>query len=213
MLYRNNMEGSSRQDQHHSKCTAYSKGHNCYRNTRCTSTAQEEHSALPAGVINVNEDSDDEDAYLGEQKEIAREMNELRVVQHWINQEGWDVASEVHVVSKGTDKAIDLRLEWAKVKQTLAQGHGDTADSDTGQLDEATVLADFSLDKLDPTQRAFAVRVLKWADEIADVYEAVKGDGQHRPVPKLRTWLGGSAGSGKSTTLKTCVQHLRLKRI
>ena len=29
-------------------------------------------------------------------------------------------------------------------------------------------------------------------------------------VPVLRAWLGGSAGSGKSTTLKTCVAHVRL---
>ena len=29
-------------------------------------------------------------------------------------------------------------------------------------------------------------------------------------MPVLRTFLGGSAGSGKSTTLKTCVQHIRL---
>ena len=29
-------------------------------------------------------------------------------------------------------------------------------------------------------------------------------------MPKLRAWLGGSAGSGKSTTLKTCVAHVRL---
>ena len=28
-------------------------------------------------------------------------------------------------------------------------------------------------------------------------------------MPKLRTFLGGSAGSGKSRTLKTCVQHIR----
>ena len=28
--------------------------------------------------------------------------------------------------------------------------------------------------------------------------------------PKLRTWLGGSAGSGKSTTIRTAVQHARL---
>ena len=31
-----------------------------------------------------------------------------------------------------------------------------------------------------------------------------------RSMPKLRTWLGGSAGSGKSTSLKTIVHHVRL---
>ncbi len=211
MLYKGNMEAISRQEQQHKNARVYNRKHNCYRNTRCTSTAQEEQSALPAGVINTNEDSDDEDAYMGEQKEIAKEIDELRAAQHWINQAGWDVASEVHVVSKSTGKTIDLRLDWGAVKQKLAQGQGDVAESDTGQVDEATVLADFSLDKLDPTQRVFADRVLKWADEFADVYEAVQEDGQWRKVPKLRIWLGGSAGSGKSTTLKTCVQHLRLK--
>jgi len=121
-------------------------------------------------------------------------MDELRAAQHWINQAGWDVASEVHVVSKSTGRTIDLR-HWGNVKQQLANGQGDVAESDTGQLDEATVLADFSLDKLDPTQRAFADRVLKWADEFADVYEAVQADGQWRQVPKLRIWLGGSAAA------------------
>ena len=211
MLYKGNMEEISRQEQQHKKAGVFNRKHNCYRNTRCTSTPQEEQSALPAGVININEDSDDEDAYMGEQKEIAKEIDELRAAQHWINQEGWDVASEVHVASKSTGKTIDLRLDWETVEQKLAEGHGDVSETDNGQVDEATVLTDFSLDKLDPTQRAFADRVLKWGDEVADVYEAVKRDGRYRPVPKLRTFLGGSAGSGKSTTLKTCVQHLRLK--
>ena len=40
--------------------------------------AQEEQSALPAGVININEDSDDEEAYLGEQKEIAKELEKCK---------------------------------------------------------------------------------------------------------------------------------------
>ena len=54
--------------------------------------AQEEASATPAGVMNVNEDSDDPDAYTGEQKEIAQEMDELRGASQWIshNQKEWD---------------------------------------------------------------------------------------------------------------------------
>ena len=215
LLYKGNMQDSSRQEKQNKKAMVYNKKHNCYRNTRCTSTAQEEQSALPAGVINVNEDSDDEDAYNGEQKEIKKESEELRAAQQWINQDGWDVASEAQVVCKNTSGTIHLRLDWGAVKQTLLQGQGDVAEGNVGQVDmdkwQATVLADFSLDKLDPTQRAFADRVLKWGDDIIESYEAVKRDGRHRPVPKLLTWLGGSAGSGKSTTLKTCVQHLRLK--
>ena len=58
--------------------------------------------------------------------------------------------------------------------------------------------------------RAFADRVPKWADELAAVYTAVEKDGKHRHLPVLRSYLGGSAGSGKSTTLRTCVQHIRL---
>ena len=210
MLYKGNMEEISRQEQQSKKAKVYNRKHNCYRNTRCTSVAQEEQSALPAGVININEDSDDDEAYVGEQKEIAKEIDELRVAQHWINQEGWDVAGEARVVSKNTGAAIDLRLDWATVKKMLADGVGDQGESDTSQVDEATVLRDYALDSLDPTQRAFADRVLKWATAVADVYEAIRRDARHRPIPKLRSFLGGSAGSGKSRTLKTCVQHVRL---
>ena len=163
------MEEISRQEQQHKKAKVYNRKHNCYRNTRCTSVAQEEQSALPAGVINLNEDSDDDEAYTGEQKEIAKEIDELRVAQHWINQEGWDVAGEVHAVSKNTGAAIDLRLDWATVKKMLADGVGDQGESDTSQVDEAAVLRDYSLDALDPTQRVFADRALKWAAAVADV--------------------------------------------
>ena len=54
--------------QENTKCTSM---HDVYRNTRCTSIWQEEQSALPGGVINTYLDSDDEDAYTGEQKEIV----------------------------------------------------------------------------------------------------------------------------------------------
>ena len=63
---------------------------------------------------------------------------------------------------------------------------------------------------LDPTQRVFADRVLAWAAEVVSAYKAVRSTGKNHPIPILRTWLGGSAGSGKSTTLKTIVQHVRL---
>ena len=195
-------------NEEHERWFVYRK-HNFYRNTRCTSVAQEEQSALPAGVININEDSDDDEAYGGEQKEIAKEIDELRAAQHWINQEGWDVASEVRTISKSTGKVVDLRLDWGGVKEKLTEGLGETGESDTGQVDEATVLSDYSLDKLDPTQRVFADRVLGWVTAVAGVYEAVRRDGERRPIPKIKLFLGGSAGSGKSTTLKTCVQHAR----
>ena len=88
MLYKGNMAEISRAGQQSKKAHVFNRKHNSYRNTRCTSVAQEEQSALPAGVININDDSDDDEAYLGDQKDIAREIEELRVVQHWINQEG-----------------------------------------------------------------------------------------------------------------------------
>lgn len=149
-------------------------------------------------------------AFLGDQKEINKELEEIRVAQHWVNQEGWDVASEAQVHSKSTGKVIDLHLDWGAVKKALADGHDEAGDSDMSHVDEVTVLRDYSLEKLDPTQRVFADRVLKWAGKVADVYDNVRSDGRHRSVPLLRSFLGGSAGSGKSTTLRTIVQHTRL---
>ena len=83
-------------------------------------------------------------------------------------------------------------------------------DSGVASVDEESVLRDYPLQRLDPTQRAFAERVLAWAGDVATVYEEVHRTGQFKAVPLLRSYLGGSAGSGKSTTLKTCVQHVRL---
>ena len=219
MLYKGSPQHISREEQQSKKAHVFNRKHNCYHNTRCTSVAQEEQSALPAGVINVNEDSDDDDAYLGDQREITKEIEELRVAQQWINQEGWDVDSDTLVTSKRTDKVIDLRrqpsgkpMDWDLVQKTLAKGHDAAGDSDTidDEIDEKSIRKDYSLDKLDPTQRAFADRVLRWAGKVANVYEKIRSDGKQRRVPLLRSFLGGSAGSGKSTTLKTIVQHVRL---
>ena len=197
------------------KTKVFNQKHSFYRNTRCTNVAQEEQSALPAGVVNVYEDSDDDEAYTGEQREIAREMDELRVAQHWVNQAGWDAAAEGRAVSNTSGKTIDLRLDWGDVKKKLARGSGGEGPGGVSAVgdvpfDEAAVLRDYPLDRLDPTQRAFADRVLTWAEELVSVYQAVLSDGKDRPLPLLRSWLGGSAGSGKSTTLKTVVQHIRL---
>ena len=209
MLYKGNMEEVCRQEQQLKKARVFNRKHNCYRNTRCTSLAQEEQSALPAGVINVNEDSDDDEEYQGEQKEIQKEMDELRVVKHWINQPGWDVASEVCVMSRKAKKPVHLRLDWGDVQSKLSEGSSDAPETKTNKDDEATQLANYALEKLDPTQRAFADRVLKWARSVVDTYSLVSDDGRPRPIPLLRCFLGGSAGSGKSTTLKTCVVHIR----
>ena len=83
-------------------------------------------------------------------------------------------------------------------------------------------MADYALDKLDPTQRVFADRVLDWGRELVSAFnhnttvrnqknKKKNGKSQKlRRVPVLRSYLGGSAGSGKSTTLRTVLQHLRL---
>ena len=129
---------------------------------------------------------------------------------HWTNQKGWDVAGEGRAVSPSTGKEIDLRLDWGEVKKKLAAGAGQDVDAALVPVDEEAVLGDYALDKLDPTQRAFADRVLAWADEVASTYRQVSATGKQLRPPTLRAWLGGSAGSGKSTTLRTVVQHMRL---
>jgi len=210
MLYKGNMAEVSRREEQARKATVFNRKHNFYRHTRCTNTAQEEHSALPAGVINVCQDSDDDDIYGGEQKEIAHEMQELRAAQHWVNQAGWDVASEGLVISPVLGESVDLRLDWESVRRRLAPGAAADVDDASALVDEEVISRDYALDALDPTQRAFADRVLQWATEVARVYKRVAATGERCCLPLLRAWLGGSAGSGKSTTLKTIVQHVRL---
>ena len=71
-----------------------------------------------------------------------------------------------------TGRALDLRLNWAEVKQKLARGSGG-GNEGLKRVDETVVLADFPLEALDPTQRAFADRVLAWARELVSVYKEV----------------------------------------
>ena len=108
MLYEGNMAEVNRREEQQRKSWITNHKHDFYRQTRCTSTAQEECSAMPAGVMNTHEDSDDEDAFGGEQKEISKEMQELRAAEHWVNQEGWDAAGEGVAVSS-TGAPINLR--------------------------------------------------------------------------------------------------------
>ena len=166
---------------------------------------------MPAGVLNVFEDSDDDEAYTGEQKEIEKELQELRAVQHWVNLDTVDAQAENRATSPTTGHAVDLRLNWEHVKTTLSKDAGHGADGNSAKrLGAATLWRDYDLDALDPTQRAFADRVLKWAEDLARVYEHNIATGDRKPPPKLRTWLCGSAGSGKSRSLKALVQHIRL---
>ena len=143
-------------------------------------------------------------------KEIAKEVQELQAAKHWINQEGWDAAGEGRAVPHSTGEEIELCLDWADVKRKLAVGAEPDAGIGPARVDEDAVCSDYALDKLDPTQRAFPDFMLAWAAEVTRVYGEIRDTGEHRRLPKLRTWLGGSAGSGKSTTLKTVVQHMRL---
>ena len=210
MLYAGNSVEASRYEECARKAKVYNEKHSYYRYTRCTSVAQEESSALPGGVFNVNEDSDDDEAYYGEQKEIQKEMDELRAVQHWVNQEGWDLSVEARALSPKTVKEVDLRLDWGDVKKRLGKGADADVDAAPARVDRDALARDYSLEALDPTQRAFANRVLKWVSEVVEIYKKVSATGKPQRVPLLRTWLCGSAGSGKSTTLKAIVQHARV---
>ena len=68
-MNKGNVEEVNRRAEQERRSKVISQKHSFYKQTRCTSAAQEEQSALPAGVLNVHEDSSDEDAYLGEQKD------------------------------------------------------------------------------------------------------------------------------------------------
>ena len=125
MLYKGDVSQVNRREEQKRRSGIFNNRHNFYKHTSCTSTAQEEHSALPAGVLNVCEDSDDENDYVGEEKEIEQEMQQLRVAHQWINQEGWDLASERKALSANTGAEVDLRLEWEEVARQLASGSGE----------------------------------------------------------------------------------------
>ena len=63
MLYKGNMEEVNKRVEQERRARVISHKHAFYKQTRCTSAAQEEQSALPAGVLNVHEDSSDEEDY------------------------------------------------------------------------------------------------------------------------------------------------------
>ena len=188
------------------RCAAANIKHDYYRKTRCTSIAQEEQSATACGVVNVYNDSDDDDDYCGEQKEVKAEAQELRAAAQWINPPHWDAGLEAWGVDSH-GHLIDLRvprdangqkMSWTAVKKALAEDQ-----------DPESSCQDFFLDDLDPTQRVFADRSLKLGKDLCDCYKQVENDGKPRNLPRLRSFFCGSAGSGKSTTLKTIVYHLR----
>ena len=91
------------------------------------------------------------------------------------------------------------------MSKVLAQGAEVDIDAGPAHVDRDAVLRDYALENPDPVQRVFADRVLKWARELVAVYKSVRATGRKERLPRLRAWLGGSAGSGKSTTLKAIV--------
>ena len=174
MLYQGNMEEVGRQEQQSKKAKLFMRKHDVYRNTKITSVAQEEQTALAAGVLNHYEDSDDDDAYTGEGQELTREMDELRVAKSWINQDGWNLAEEGRADCEATGRSIDLRLDWGEVRSKLAKGAGgENGDAAVTYASASISLDEFPLEQLDPTQRVFANRVLDWAKNLADTYDAV----------------------------------------
>ena len=83
MLYQGNVAEATRQNEVARKSKVFNGKHGFYKKTWVTSLAQETASVHPrAGAVNVYDDSSDEEAYTGEQKEIAREVDELRVARH-----------------------------------------------------------------------------------------------------------------------------------
>ena len=94
MLYKGNIEEVPKQQELPRKGKLVNPKHGFYRNTRCGCVVQEAQNALPAGVANVYEDSDDDEAYTGEQQEIAKELDGLRAARQWTNPEDGDAAAE-----------------------------------------------------------------------------------------------------------------------
>ena len=113
-------------------------GHNVYRNTKVTSLAQEEQSAMPAGVTNVWENSSDDEAWDGaDSKELDAEWQALRVAKHWLSDNGPELNNrdaEAEALAMGADGAwVQLRkptdaklnqLTWDDVRRMLDEGQG-----------------------------------------------------------------------------------------
>lgn len=123
-------------------------------------------------------------------------------------------ASEASSAETRSKTILDLRkpttadgqiISWTAVKKILSDDANDKNEDDHDDGNQ------YPLDALDPTQRVFADMVLNWGDALVRCYKDVEHDAKPRDIPLLRTWLCGSAGSGKSTTMKTVVYHLRKK--
>ena len=208
-LYRGHVEEKNRRQEQQGKFSFKNPKHDYYLQTRCSAVALEEASAFPGGCLNIHEDTDAEEGYAVEDKEVEKEMQELVPVQNLVNIRGGG-AYEQGVVREGA-RDILLKLPcWTSVRKKLEEGDLEDMDGKKVVMNEEEVFKKYPLDILDPTQRCFVDRVLRWAAEVVDAYKEYKDNKKKFKPPRLRAWLGGSAGSGKSTTLKTCVAHIRL---
>ena len=222
-------EQVTRQPELQRRTTTGRHEHNVYRSTKVTSRAQEEQSAMPAGVRSVWEGSDDEAWDGGWDKEMQAEAQALRVAKYWRSDNEAEIpsrgaAAEAMAIGAG-DVEVDLRqpqgkdgtpLSWDDVRRMLdaGQGAGRTDSEPDRKLDKAAVHRDYDLKALGPTQLAFAKRILQWGGQAVQVYtrsSQLKPGAKLKRMPLLRCFLGGSDASGKSTTLRTVLQHLRLK--
>ena len=80
MLHDGTLAEVNRRDAQTRKAGVFNQRHDYYKKTRCSTVAQEQQSAIPAGVINRCFDESDEEDYIGDQPEIAKEMDALREV-------------------------------------------------------------------------------------------------------------------------------------
>ena len=135
------------------------------------------------------EDSDDDEAWDGgDSKELEKETQALQLAKDWLSdraeRQSWDAAAEAIAIGAEAVE-VDLRqpkdaagqaLSWEDVRRMLDAGaSAGHKDSDPDQaVNRASVLRDYSLDDLDPTQRAFADRVLEWGDKVVQVYRQNK---------------------------------------
>jgi len=96
-------------------------------------------------------------------------------------------------VSATTGREIDLRFDWTDVKKKFKKGPEADLKTLPRCLDEEIVFSDYSLDKLDPTQRVFADRVLKWAADVVAVYKHTSASGRFFKscLALVVGWLGG----------------------
>ena len=134
----------------------------------------------------------------------------MRGVQKWMNPDGWDLKSEGKGDLLGNGSEVDLGRDWNMVRKLLAKGAEAEVDGQSWIPTREEVERDYDISRLDPTQHAFVEYVLAWVKELILVKKKMAKTSVKIRKPKLRTWLGGSAGSGKSTTIRTAVQHARL---